>query len=71
MSVQDTELLNELCRTQAENERIKNAIANFKEKREALDNSQADAFGHQAKKVQRRQHELEEAKQKMYSFLAQ
>lgn len=65
------DLLNELCRAQAENDRMKKAIREFKEKREALDNSQADAFGHQSKKVQRRQHELEEAKRKMYSFLTQ
>jgi len=67
----NSDLLEELCRAQAENEELKEAIANFKEKREALDNSQADAFGHQSKKVQRRQREVEEAKQKMYSFLAQ
>lgn len=65
------QLFNELCRTQAENDRMKKAIREFKEKREALDNSQTDAFGHQSKRVQRRQHELEEAKRKMYSFLTQ
>lgn len=65
------QLFNELCRAQAENDRMKKAIREFKEKREALDNSQTDAFGHQSKRVQRRQHELEEAKRKMYSFLTQ
>ena len=63
------DLLNELCRVQSENDRMKEAIANFKEKRRAVENSQSDAFGHQGKRVQRRQHELREARQRLFEFI--
>ena len=63
------DLLNELCRTQSENDRMKKAIASFKEKRRAVENSQPDAFGHQGKRVQRRQHELREARQRLFEFI--
>lgn len=65
----NSQLLNELCRTQAENDRIREAIRDFKEKREAVENSQSDAFGHQGKRVQRRQHELREARQRLYKYI--
>lgn len=63
------DLLNELCRVQSENDRMKEAIAKFKEKRRAVENSQPDAFGHQGKRVQRRQHELREARQRLFEFI--
>lgn len=69
MSAQNTQILNKLVRTQAENEKMKEAIADFRKKKEAVDNSQSDAFGHQGKRVQRRQYELREAREKLYSFL--
>ena len=69
MNVQNTEILNELCRTQAENQELLEAITDFREKREAVENSQADAFGHQSKRVQRRQHELKKARQRLYEFV--
>lgn len=69
MSAQNIELLNELCETQALNEQLLEAIRDFHEKREAVEKSQSDAFGHQSKRVQRRQHELEGARQHLYSFL--
>jgi hypothetical protein len=65
----DTQLLSELCQKQAENERLREAITDFREKRQAVENSQGDAFSHQGKRVQRRQHELQEARKKLYSFL--
>lgn len=63
------DLLNKLCRVQSENERMKEAILKFKEKRRAVENSQSDAFGHQGKRVQRRQHELREARQRLFEFI--
>jgi len=65
----DKHALNDLARTQKENEAMREASRDFQQKREALDGSQSDAFNHQSKRVQRRQHELEEARQKLYSFL--
>jgi len=58
----NAELLSQLCQTQAKNERMLEAIRDFKKKREALDNSQSDAFGHQSKRIQRRQQQLKESK---------
>lgn len=63
------DLLNELCRVQSENDRMKEAIVEFKEKRQAVENSQSDAFNHQGKRVQRRQYELEKARERLYGFL--
>ena len=65
----NAELLSQLCQSQAKNERMLEAIRDFKQKREALDNSQSDAFGHQSKRIQRRQQELKESRRRLYSFL--
>jgi len=65
----DKQLLNELARTQKENEAMREAIRDFRQKRKEVEESHSDAFNHQSKRVQRRQHELEEARQKLYSFL--
>lgn len=65
----NAELLSQLCQTQAENERMLEAIRDFKQKRKALDNSQSDAFGHQSKRVERRRQELKDSRQRLYSFL--
>ena len=65
----NAELLSQLCQSQAKNERMLEAIRDFKKKREALDNSQSDAFGHQSKRIQRRQQELKESRRRLYSFL--
>jgi len=63
------EIFNQLCRKQAENERLRRAIENFKEKWEVVENSQSDALSHQTKRVQRRQHELNEARQKLFELI--
>lgn len=63
------DLLSDLCQTQALNERLLDAIRDFREKRKVVENSQSDAFGHQSKRIQRRQHELEQARERLYSFL--
>lgn len=65
----NAELLSQLCQSQAKNERMLEAIRDFKQKREALDNSQSDAFGHQSKRIQRKQQELKESRRRLYSFL--
>ena len=65
----NAELLSQFCQSQAKNERMLEAIRDFKKKREALDNSQSDAFGHQSKRIQRRQQELKESRRRLYSFL--
>jgi len=65
----NAELLSQLCQSQAKNEKMLEAILDFKQKREALDNSQSDAFGHQSKRVERRIQELKESRQRLYSFL--
>lgn len=65
----NAELLSQLCQSQAKNERMLEAIRDFKKKRKALDNSQSDAFGHQSKRIQRRQQELKESRRRLYSFL--
>ena len=63
------DVLNELLKTQAEHVEVLDAIRDFKDKKEALENSHSDAFNHQSKRVQRRQHELNEAREKLYKLL--
>jgi len=65
----EKDILFELCRVQAENQKLLEAIEDFRQKKKAVDNSQKDAFGHQSKRVQRRQYELREARQRLFSFL--
>jgi hypothetical protein len=69
MSAQETTLLNKLCEAQAENWRLRRAIKDFRAKRRAVENSQSDAFNHQGKRVQRRQHELREAREKLFRMI--
>lgn len=65
----NSDLFRELARTQALNDRLLEAIREFREKRQAVENSQSDAFNHQGKRVQRRQYELEKARERLYGFL--
>lgn len=65
----NSDLFRELARTQALNDRLLEAIRNFREKRKAVEGSQSDAFNHQGKRVQRRQHELKKARDHLFDFL--
>ena len=65
----DQQLLNEHVRLQSEYQELEEAVKDFLEKREAVENSQSDAFNHQSKRVQRRQKELQEARNKLYEFI--
>lgn len=67
----NVQLLNDHCRLQAEHEELVEAVKDFVEKREAVENSHSDAFNHQGKRVQRRQHELEKARERMKELVSE
>ena len=67
--IMNVQLLRKLVETQAKHGKLLEAVRNFREKREAVENSQSDAFNHQSKRVQRRQKELQEARNKLYEFI--
>jgi len=63
-------LVNELVRTQKRLSEVEEAVAEYKELVEELENSHDNAFGHMPKSVQRTMHEKNEARKRLFNMVS-
>lgn len=62
-------LVQKLISTQRRVAELEDAISEYKELREEVENSHDDAFGHQPKTVQRRMHKMNESKKELFEMV--
>jgi len=62
-------LTNELLDTQKRLSELQQAVLEFKELRDEVENSHDNAFGHQPKTVQRKMHRMNEARDKLFDMV--
>lgn len=62
-------LTNKLLETQKRLAEIESAVSEYKRLKEEVENSHDNAFGHQPKTVQRKMHEMKEARKNLFQLL--
>lgn len=62
-------LTNKLLETQKRLSEFKQAVLKYKERREEVENSHDNAFGHQPKTVQRKMHRMNEARDELFNMV--